>query len=120
MKTSKLIVVAALLLLLTGCATNKQHYHWGSYESLVYKMYNKPGEAEPVTQVDKLTQDIQMAEASGKPVPPGVHAHLGFMYAAQGNVEQSKAAFLQEKSLYPESVILMDKMLGVDTEKAVR
>ena len=105
-----------LLTLTTGCASN-QHYYWGEYEGLVYKMYNKPGQATPAAQVDLLTRDIEKAQAAGKPIPPGVYAHLGYMHVIQGNVDQSKTAFFQEKALYPESTVLMDKMLGNDKTK---
>lgn len=108
------------VLFVSGCATTQPHYYWGDYEGLVYKMYNKPGEAEPSVQVDVLTQDIQKANDAGKPVPPGVHAHLGFAYAAQGNVELAMAAFAQERALYPESKVLMDKMLGEKEEQEVK
>ncbi len=110
MKKACFIVAACLL---AGCVTQpKDTYYWGSYEQLIYDMYNKPGSADPALQIDKLTADINAAEQAGKPVPPGVHAHLGMMFAMQGNVEQSQAAFLQEKTLYPEAAVLIDGMMA--------
>lgn len=96
---------------LAGCATVNQQYYWNSYEGLIYDMYNKPGKATPDVQIDKLTRDIQKAESVGRPTPPGVYAHLGFMYAAQGNMEKAEAAFNEEKTLYPESEVLINGML---------
>lgn len=108
----KYFSAALIACCLAGCVTTpKTTYYWGTYEQQLYAMYNKPGEAEPAIQIDKLTADIQAAEDAGKPVPPGVHAHLGMLYAMVGNAPQSEAAFLREKTLFPESTVLIDGML---------
>ncbi len=97
--------------LVAGCATNKEMYYWGEYEQLIHDAYVKPGSADPQTQIEKLNTDIQKTESLGKKVAPGIYAHLGFLYAVQGKNSQSKAAFMEEKSLYPESKIFIDGML---------
>lgn len=99
------------MLLLNGCASTDQLYHWGSYEGLLYKMYNEPGEATPEVQIERLTVDIQQAEAYGKRVPPGVYAHLGVMYTASGNLAKAEEAFNEEKMLFPEAALLIDGMM---------
>lgn len=97
---------------ITGCATrNANLYHWGEYENLIYSMYIEPGTADPRTQVNTLTADIQKAADYGKAVPPGVHAHLGFMYALLGNSGLSQDAFNEEKALFPESAVFIDGMM---------
>ena len=106
------LVLAVVSLSLTGCAINTPTlYHWGEYENLIYSMYIEPGSADPTMQVEKLTTDIQRAADRGKNVAPGVYAHLGFMYALLGNVELSKAAFDEEKALFPESSVFIDGMM---------
>lgn len=99
------------LILMTGCVANKDMYYWGEYEQLIQDAYVKPGSADPQTQIEKITTDIQKSEALGKKVPPGVYAHLGFLYAVQGKDSQSKAAFLEERNLYPESSTFIDGMM---------
>ena len=99
------------LLLMTGCTANKPLYHWGSYEQLILSSYTKPGEADAVTQIDKLTSDIQQAESSGQKVAPGVFAQLGLMYAEQGKQLESINAFQQEKVLFPESARFIDGLM---------
>jgi len=101
----------AMCLFFTACETTQPLYYWGDYENLVYEMYNKPGKAPPELQIDKLSQDVEEAESSGKKVAPGIHAHLGMMYAAVGNMAAAEAAFNNEKRLYPESATLLDGML---------
>lgn len=104
-----------------GCATApKELYYWGNYETLLYQMYNNPGEATAVIQVDKLEQDINRAEASGKNVPPGLYAHLGIMYASLGKLADAEAAFEEEKSRFPESAILIDGMMQRAHESSTR
>lgn len=108
-----ILSTSVLALSLAGCSTtDKSTFYWGSYEDLVYEMYVEPGSADATTQIDKLTTTIQEAKAKGKPVAPGIHAHLGYMYALEGNVAQSKAEFLTEETMYPESHTLIDGMMN--------
>lgn len=99
-------------LLISGCAQNKSMYYWGSYESLIYSMYVEAGTAEPDVQIEKLNKDIQRTVERGGKTPPGVYAHLGFMYAVAGNSELAKDAFNQEKALFPESAHFIDGMMS--------
>lgn len=112
-KTNSVILFLAVLSssLLSGCMSQPTMYYWGEYEGLIYSMYTEPGTAEPKVQIEKLTTDIQQAKDSGKKTPPGVHAHLGFMYAAEGNSKLAKEAFAQEKAMFPESSKFIDGMM---------
>ena len=100
------------ILLLTGCATTQELYYWGEYEQLILDSYINPGSVDPATQIEKINTDIQKAEAMGKRVAPGIYAHLGFLYAVEGKDSQSKAAFKQEQTLYPESTVFIEGMLN--------
>lgn len=94
---------------LSGCAEPPpQIYRWGIYEELIYDMYAKPGTADPDTQVVRLAEDISRTESEGKRVPPGVHAHLGYMYYLSGNAEAALDEFATERALFPESTIFVD------------
>ena len=98
--------------LVSGCATHSEMYYWGEYERLIHDAYVKPGSADPQTQIEKLSADLQKSEAMGKKPAPGIYAHLGFLYAVQGKDTQSKAAFMEERTLYPESRIFIDGMMN--------
>ncbi len=114
-KLSRLAVAVALAgaAALSGCAPRQGAlYRWGSYEELVYDMYARPGKADPGTQIAKLTEDIERAQAEGTRVPPGVHAHLGYLYATQGQTDLAAAAFTTEKQLFPESAVFVDGILA--------
>ncbi len=106
------VLALVSMVLMAGCATRPDIYYWGEYEQLIYDAYMEPGSADTATQIEKLTADIQEAAATGKRVPPGIHAHLGFLYAMEGKDSQSKAEFKQEEALYPESIPLIEGMLN--------
>ncbi len=107
----KLLITAVTIAVLTGCTMPKSHYYWGEYENLIYKTYNTPGEATPDIQIAELEEDIEKAKAKGMPIPPGLYAHLGFMYASNGSISLALEAFETEKSLFPESSVLIDGMI---------
>jgi hypothetical protein len=95
--------------LVAGCAEKPpQIYRWGIYEELVYEMYAKPDAADPDTQVVRLSEDITRTQSEGKRVPPGVHAHLGYMYYLSGNTDAALDEFATERALFPESAIFID------------
>lgn len=103
------LVVSCLIM---GCATSQPLYYWGNYEEIIYQMYIKPGSADPGSQVQKLKEDVNKASSEGKLVPPGVHAHLGYMYFLQGNTHDALLEFEAEKKLFPESAKFVDGLTG--------
>ena len=106
------IACLSLALLLVGCANNQTTYHWGNYEQLVYNMYKNPGKATADQQLDTLRKDIETAASKGKPVPPGVYAHMGMLYATIGDSAQAKQALDEEVARYPDSAVFVNNMLG--------
>lgn len=111
-KAWKALTAVMIVTTLAGCNANKEIYHWGNYQNSIYNMYVNPGDATPAVQIDQLSEDIQQAQNSGKRVPPGLYAHLGMMYAAEGMVMRAKEALLKEKQMYPESETLIDTLLA--------
>jgi len=109
----KKIIALVALAMLTGCETTPATtYYWGNYESLVYNMYKNPGEATADQQVEKLRKDIEAAASKGKPVPPGLFAHIGMLYASMGDAPQAKESLNQELALYPESAVFVDGLIS--------
>lgn len=105
----------ALLFLVAGCSSGPTpptlDYSWGEYDDLVYAMYAKPGEATPAVQISKLSAQIEKTKSRGEPVPPGVHAHLGYMQYISGNLDAARAEFEQERASYPESAVFIDGIM---------
>jgi len=104
------VAVLALLILLPACAAPTT-YQWGHYEGVVYATYAAPDRVPPERQIELLEQDYQKARAANKPVPPGFHAHLGYLYYQIGRADQARQEFETEKARFPESAAFMDRLL---------
>ena len=104
-------ILTGLVLLVGGCST-PTIYYWGHYENLVYVSYAKPGKVPPESQVEQMEADLQKARSANKPVPPGFHAYLGYLYYQLGKPAQAKQEFETEKILFPESTVFMDRLLA--------
>jgi hypothetical protein len=105
------VAVAGILVAVCGCTKPAPIYRWGNYENVVYATYAYPGTADPTTSVALLSEDIERTSAEGKRVPPGVHAHLGFLYYSQGRADAARGHFEMERELFPESAIFIDGIL---------
>jgi len=111
-KIKCLFLVLAAAALLAGCARKPLLYEWGSYEEQVYAMYSDTGKVPVEEQLENLERDYQVARAANKPVPPGYHAHVGYLYFQLGKVDQALQSFETEKTLFPESTIYMDRLIA--------
>ncbi|HTI97771.1 MAG TPA: DUF4810 domain-containing protein [Dongiaceae bacterium] len=105
------LLLAALLAGLAGCVTPPM-YSWGHYEDLLYASYTSPDKATPDLQITQLEADLQKARAANRPVPPGFHAHLGYLYYQVGKADLAQQEFQTEKQLFPESAVFMDRLLA--------
>lgn len=104
-------IAVAVTLLLGGCANGPQSmYTWGNYQTIVYQYYQKDRSSHE-EQIAQLNETIEKARADNRPVPPGLHAHLGLLYAHQGKGTEAQQEFLAEKVQYPESGPYMDFLL---------
>jgi hypothetical protein len=107
-----LIGLVLPLALMVGCTSPPTRYAWGHYEESIYTAYAKPGKEPPEKQIEILEADYQRARSHQKPVPPGWHAHLGYLYYQAGKADQAKQEFQTEKAEYPESTVFMDRLLA--------
>jgi hypothetical protein len=98
---------------LSACVTPpKPLYAWGSYEELIYTAHATPGAGDAQTQVTALEKDYQVARSTNQPLPPGWHAHLGYLYFQLGKTDQALQEFNTEKVQFPESKVLMDRLIA--------
>lgn len=112
-----LVVVFVVMLSISGCQTPpKTIYYDAGYSTAVYE-YLKGDEMALSEQVELLELVIAGAASEGKPVLPGVHAHLGLLYFDSGNSDQGTFHFEQEKLLFPESSHYIDFLLSSAKEK---
>ena len=112
MKNLLLFMTATALLGLVGCASGpKSLYSWGEYPQQSYLTLSLPEKAAPQDQVLKLGKDIQKAKAKNLAVPPGLYAHLGMQYLTMNDAPRAIQYFELERQVYPESTVLMDRLL---------
>lgn len=104
-KSAPLFIV---LLALAACASaNPPKYNWGNYPSALVTMDNDPSTASSYVQsLAKIVND-----PAGK-VPPGIFAEYGYMLQKQNDDKDAAAMYAREKSAWPESAALMDKMIS--------
>ena len=114
MKRPRLKLLLASLaapVLFTSCQS-PDVYYWGHYEDLVYTSYARPDKAPPEMQVQLMEEDLHKAISANKPVPPGFHAHLGYLYFQLGKLDLAQREFVTEKTQFPESAVFMDRLLA--------
>jgi hypothetical protein len=109
---NRLLAFALLAGALGGCVHSRDPlYSWGDYEDVVYGSYASPDKFPPQAQVGILEQNYQEARADNRRMPPGWHAHLGYLYYQLGKADQARQELMTEKAQFPESAVLMDRLL---------
>lgn len=104
------IALVSFVVVLTSCAVPTT-YRWGIYEDHVYADYATPGARSPQEAADMLEADIGITIDRGERVPPGVYAHLGYLYYLTGNTDTAVNLFEKEKAEFPESTVFIDTLL---------
>lgn len=105
--------ITCCLLLLTGllaACTPPSVYEWGNYERSLYTYYKNP------ESVDKLMTTLELTISKGetdKRVPPGLYAEYGYLLMVSDRRDEAITYFKKEKSAWPESTVLMDKLISV-------
>ncbi len=105
---ARLLAAAALAAALSACAPRTQ-YHWGSYDTALYHQYKNPQDREQF--IESLKTTILEAEQLGQKVPPGICAEYGYALYEEGQAAEALPWFQREKQTWPESTVLMDKMI---------
>nr|WP_321239087.1 DUF4810 domain-containing protein [uncultured Tolumonas sp.] len=107
----KKAVIVSGIILMSACSSGpKPLYNWQAYQPNVYDYFRTDGSSTD-EQIHALEVNIQEAAAKSTAVPPGMHAHLGLLYAKAGRQGQAQEQFGIEKQLFPESASFMDFLL---------
>jgi hypothetical protein len=102
------LLAVPLLWALSACAPPTM-YHWNGYDSALYAHYQAPAEREDFVRALRTT--ILDAEQRGLKVPPGLYAEYGYALLEEGKPTEAVPWFQKEKAKWPESAVLMDKMI---------
>jgi len=120
MKKIGLILAALCSMTLVGCVSApKSLYSWGQYPQQTYLMLSVPEKTTPQEQIAQLEKDIEKAKAKNAAVPPGLYAHLGLLNLNINNGPRAIQYFELERQTYPESTVLMDRLLNKMTAQSV-
>jgi hypothetical protein len=103
------LLATAVALAASGCAQKSALYHWGTYDESLYRHYKNPQERE--AWVESLKTAILEAEQDGRRVAPGLYAEYGYALYEEGKPKDSIVYFEKEKTKWPESRPLMEKMI---------
>lgn len=105
---------AAAVALLAGCAQGPKHtslYLWEDFPRQQYDTLLRAGTLSPADAVRALQAHAEKARATGTALPPGFRAHLGMMQLAQGQTDEARRLWLDEKATFPEAAAYMDQLL---------
>ena len=105
----RILCIGVVMLGLSACVTAPPpKYDWGNYEQSMYGYYKNPTSANEL--IASIATTIKDAEAHQRSVGPGMYAEYGYLLMLQGNGQEAVANFTKEKSRWPESAQLMDRM----------
>lgn len=107
MKEILLLLVAGAVA--SGCAHRETLYAWGGYDESLHAYYKHPQERQQF--VEALKTVVLQAEQEGKKVPPGVYAEYGYALYEVGQYGPAIEYFKKEQVQWPESRVLMEKMI---------
>ncbi len=106
----KLVCCVILVFLLSGCAP-KQIYFLGDYSETLYGHEKDPSEETFLLHKQGLEHIITESETRALPIPPGICAELGYIYLKMNDSKRAIALFSREKQIFPESTVLMDRLI---------
>jgi len=109
MRAPHLAVLALVAALGASGCVQQSMYHWRGYDDGLYRHYRNPQSREQ--WVETLRTVVLEAEESGRRVPPGLYAEYGYALYEEQAWPEAIVYFEKEKAKWPESAVLMDKMI---------
>jgi hypothetical protein len=107
------VMAIALGALASGCAAPPL-YDWNSYEGSLQNSYITHNDEQALANLEAT---LSSAQRSGRRIPPGACAEYGFLLYKHGKREAAIKYFQLEAQLFPESKLLMDKLVAKINEQ---
>lgn len=107
----RFFALAAFTLSLSACVTQKGLYSWPDYEDSVHAVCTDFQDSDLPIHLEKFAKQVHALEQDGKRVPPGVHAHLGYLYSMAGDMASARRELEEERRLFPESAVFITRLL---------
>jgi hypothetical protein len=92
-------------------------YNWAGYEDISYKFLKNRTEEETENLISCYKDVINEANGTRNVPPPGICADYGFLLLQQDKINEGINYLNLEKSYYPESSNLIDKIIETYEEK---
>jgi hypothetical protein len=112
--SKNLFVVLISIFFISGCATAPiidPKYDFGNYSHALYQ-YKKNHTDVTYQEYKKALNDvIERTKTSGYRVPPGIYCEYGFLLVQEGKPEEANTYFELEKKTYPESTVLIERLI---------
>lgn len=106
----RLITTSALIgTLATAACAPTTLFEWGNYEPALYA-YSQNPERRGLYQ-EALEKAIERGRARDA-VAPGLLAELGYLHMEAGETVEAVRYFQEERSRFPESAVLMDRVIA--------
>ncbi len=108
----KIILISLMLIFasMISCAAKKMYY-WGDYSTTLYAYKKDSNEESLLKHMKDLENIIEVSNRKNMRVPPGVYGELGYYYLRSNKTKEAVGYFNFEKQLYPESGVLMDRLI---------
>lgn len=106
---NKSAVIAALMLVITGCTTSSTLYDWGNYEDNLFNYYHKPAIQDAIL-VDHLAF-LDNLERNNKRPAPGLLAEAGTFLLLKGDTQKAIEFYQKEYDTWPESQAMMSTLI---------
>ncbi len=110
MKNILLFIAFLLIVSSIGCVP-KQMYYWGNYSETLYAFKKNSNDETLLKHMQELNKIVEESNKRNKRVPPGVYGELGYLSFKSNKAKEAIEYFNLEKQLYPESTILMDRLI---------
>ncbi|MDD5168674.1 MAG: DUF4810 domain-containing protein [Syntrophales bacterium] len=101
--------LVVLAVSLSGCAPQRMYY-WGDYSNTLYQSKKNPSDQSILSHQQSLERILEESQKNNARVPPGVYAELGYIYFRQNKKDLAIQNFKMERTLYPESALLMNRL----------
>lgn len=115
MKKNIPILFLLVVVSLVGCAP-KRMYNWENYSETLYSCKKNSNEESLLKHMQELEKIIEVSTRNNMRIPPGVYGELGYYYLKSNKTKEAVEYFNLEKQLYPESGILMERLIQKATE----
>lgn len=102
--------IPLVLALAAGCAppSVRKGYDWGGYDEHLHALMRNPSGLEAYGASLRRIID---RNPDGTWVPPGIYAEYGYVLFLAGRKPEAADYFAREKTRWPESAKIMDRMI---------